>query len=63
MKNLPTRHKYIKGFDGIRAIAVMMVLIAHFPGETLAYKEILGIRNYKLFKNPFGGIQSYLILE
>lgn len=45
----------IIGFDEL--------LDPHFPGETVAYREIMGIRNYKLFKNPFGGIQSYLILE
>jgi hypothetical protein len=34
-----------------------------FPGETVALKEILELRKFKLYKNPFGGIQSYLILE
>lgn len=34
-----------------------------FPGETVALKETLNIRDCKLHKNPFGGIQSYIILE
>ncbi len=44
-------------------IAFDELLDPQFPGETIAYKEILEIRNYQLLKNPFGGIQSYLILE
>jgi hypothetical protein len=39
------------------------VLDPHFPGETIALKEIMNIRECKLYKNPFGGIQSYIILE
>jgi hypothetical protein len=34
-----------------------------FPGETLALKEIINLRECRLFKNPYGGLQSYLILE
>jgi len=45
----------IIGFDEL--------LDPHFPGETIAFKEIINIRNCKLYKNPFGGIQSYIILE
>lgn len=45
----------IIGFDEL--------LDPQFPGETVALKEVLKLRDYKLFKNPFGGIQSYLILE
>jgi len=33
-----------------------------FPGETIAFKEVLNIREHKLYKNPFGGIQSFIIL-
>jgi hypothetical protein len=43
-------------------IAFDELLDPHFPGETMALKEILGI-NYRLFKNPFGGLQSYIIIE
>ena len=45
----------IIGFDEL--------LDPQFPGETIAFKEIIKIRSCKLFKNPFGGIQSYIILE
>jgi len=45
----------IIGFDEL--------LDPQFPGETIAFKEIFKIRNCKLYKNPFGGIQSYIILE
>jgi hypothetical protein len=44
----------IIGFDEL--------LDPHFPGETMALIELLGA-NYKLFKNPFGGLQSYIIIE
>lgn len=44
-------------------IAFDELLDPQFPGETIAYDEILSITNYKLYKNPFGGIQSYIILE
>jgi hypothetical protein len=45
----------IIGFDEL--------LDPQFPGETIAFKEIINIRQCKLFKNPFGGIQSYIVLE
>jgi hypothetical protein len=44
-------------------IAFDELLDPQFPGETIAYDEILRISNYKLYKNPFGGIQSYIIIE
>lgn len=34
-----------------------------FPGETVALKEVIKMGNYQLFKNPYGGIQSYIIVE
>ncbi len=34
-----------------------------FPGETIAFKEVFKLRDCKLYKNPFGGIQSYIVLE
>lgn len=53
---LPTMPKgAIIGFDEL--------LDPQFPGETIAFKEIFKLRNCKLYKNPFGGIQSYIILE
>jgi hypothetical protein len=45
----------ILGFDEI--------LDSHFPGETIALKEALGIQNYSLQRFQFCGIQSYLIIE
>ena len=45
----------IIGFDEL--------LDPQFPGETVAFKEVIKIRNSKLYKNPFGGIQSYIILD
>ncbi len=34
-----------------------------FPGETLALKEVMKLRECRLFKNPYGGLQSYIILD
>jgi len=45
----------IIGFDEL--------LDPQFPGETIAVKEIMKIRECRLFKNPFGGLQTYLILD
>lgn len=45
----------IIGFDEL--------LDPQFPGETIAFKEIMKLRDHKLYKNPFGGLQSYIILE
>ena len=45
----------IIGFDEL--------LDPQFPGETIAFKEVMKLRECKLYKNPFGGIQSYIILE
>ncbi len=39
------------------------VLDPQFPGETVALKEVMNLRDCKLFKNPFGGIQSYIVLD
>jgi hypothetical protein len=43
-------------------IAFDEILDPNFPGETIAYKEILKEKNLKIHKNPFGGIQSYIII-
>jgi hypothetical protein len=45
----------IIGFDEL--------LDPQFPGETIAVKEIMNLRECRLFKNPFGGLQTYLILD
>ena len=34
-----------------------------FPGETLAYEEVLGIRAHKLRRSPFSHLQSYVVME
>lgn len=39
------------------------LLDPQFPGETIAFKEVFKLRSCKLYKNPFGGIQSYIVLE
>jgi hypothetical protein len=44
-------------------IAFDEILDKDFPGETIAYKEVFKDYNYKLYKNPFGGIQSYIVIE
>lgn len=45
----------IIGFDEL--------LDPQFPGETIAFKEALTLREHKLFRNPFGGIQSYIVFD
>lgn len=45
----------IIGFDEL--------LDPYFPGETIAYKEILGLKNFSLKRINFCGIQSFLIIE
>ena len=39
------------------------LLDPQFPGETIALKEVLDITKYKIHRNPFGGLQSYIILD
>lgn len=45
----------IIGFDEL--------LDPQFPGETIALKEALGFQNIAIQRMPYGGIQSYTILE
>ena len=35
----------------------------HFPGETVAVKEVLGINNIRIQRSKYSGIQSYFIVE
>lgn len=35
----------------------------HFPGETVALKEVLGVENVSVRRFPFGGIQSYVVIS
>lgn len=44
-------------------IAFDELLDPHFPGETIALKEVIDIRKIQLQKNPFGGLQSYMIIN
>lgn len=39
------------------------LLDPQFPGETVALKEVLDVTKYKIHRNPFGGLQSYIILD
>jgi hypothetical protein len=34
-----------------------------FPGETIAFKEILGLNKYKVFRDPTSSTVSYIIYE
>jgi hypothetical protein len=34
-----------------------------FPGETVALREVLGLKNVRIRRNRFSGIQSYIIIE
>ena len=34
-----------------------------FPGETLAFDEVFGIKNYKIHRSPISSAQSYIIVE
>ncbi|MDD5597295.1 MAG: macrocin O-methyltransferase [Victivallaceae bacterium] len=45
----------IIGFDELNLRA--------FPGETLAFKEELGINNYKILRTPNSSNQSYIVFE
>ena len=33
-----------------------------FPGETLAFDEVFGIKNYKIHRSPISSAQSYIIV-
>jgi hypothetical protein len=34
-----------------------------FPGETIAFDEVLGISNYKIIRSPITPLPSYIIVE
>ena len=34
-----------------------------FPGETLALKEVFGLDGYSIRQNPYGSMQSYIVIE
>ncbi len=35
----------------------------NWPGETLAFKEVFGISNYKVYRSPFASYSSYIVFE
>ena len=45
----------ILGFDELN--------LHHWPGETIAYKEVFGLDKYRIKRNPFGAAQSYVVIE
>ncbi len=45
----------VLGFDEL--------LDPQFPGETVAVREVLGMQNIRLERMPYGGIQSFAVLE
>jgi len=34
-----------------------------YPGETIAFKEVFGLNQYKIIRSPFSSIQSYIVIE
>ena len=34
-----------------------------FPGETIAFDELLGISNYKIIRSPITPLPSYIVIE
>ena len=44
-------------------IAFDELSLEQFPGETLAFKEVLGARNFKIIRNPYTAQQSYIVLD
>ncbi|MBT4764578.1 crotonobetainyl-CoA--carnitine CoA-transferase [bacterium] len=45
----------IIGFDELN--------FSEFPGETIAFDEVLGISNYKIVRSPITPLPSYIIIE
>ena len=45
----------IVGFDELN--------FGQFPGETLAFDEILGIRNYRIVRSPITPLPSYIVVD
>lgn len=35
----------------------------HFPGETVALRETMGLNNVRIMRNRYSGMQSYIIVE
>lgn len=45
----------IIGFDELNS--------THFPGETLALKEVFGLNRFKIIRSPYSQLQSYVVFE
>ena len=45
----------VVGFDELN--------FSEFPGETIAFDEVLGISNYKIIRSPIAPLPSYIIVE
>ncbi len=54
VKNHLTKGSVI-GFDELTS--------KHFPGETVALKEVLGTRNIKIIRSPYSQLQSYIVFD
>ena len=37
--------------------------LAQFPGETIAFKEILGTQNYRILRDTNSSNQAYIVIE
>ncbi len=35
----------------------------HFPGETLALKEVFGLNKFKIIRSPYSQLQSYVVFD
>lgn len=35
----------------------------HFPGETLALKEVFGLNKFKIIRSPYSQLQSYVVFK
>jgi hypothetical protein len=36
---------------------------SEFPGETIAFEEVLGIKNYRIVRSPITPLPSYIVVE
>jgi len=54
IKNHLTKGSII-GFDELN--------LHDFPGETLAFKEVLGLSNYRILRTPLNPLMSYIVFE
>jgi hypothetical protein len=63
---LPTKECLIAIRDSLTKGAIIAfdeLNYPKFPGETIAFKEILGLNKYKVFRDPISSTVSYIIYE